>query len=205
MEKDKVARDKYGEWLPFCLSGKIDERRQICYTFWQKKSKKELTKIWVRQKLIDIKKRRKTENRPSRKRKETVCWDDRMLDRIFRIFLLSGEKADDKDRTQYDSSERIYEQSVQYRQCHRVTVRKSNQKAEGYYNKDRTPIGSVMLCRWGFCVCRKMWDWDGRHIMYTFVRWLCDTGYSPVSTAAFCRASSTACSSMDAVYWFSSE
>ena len=79
-----------------------------------------------------------------------------MLDRIFRIFLLSGEKADDKDRTQYDSSERIYEQSVQYRQCHRVTVRKSNQKAEGYYNKDRTPIGSVMLCRWGFCVCRKM-------------------------------------------------
>ena len=48
------------------------------------------------------------------------------------------------------------EQSVQYRQCHRVTVRKSNQTAEGYYNKDRTPIGSVMLCRWGFCVCRKM-------------------------------------------------
>ena len=84
------------------------------------------------------------------------CSSDRMLDRIFRIFLLSGEKADDKDRTQYDSSERIYEQSVQYRQCHRVTVRKSNQKAEGYYNKDRTPIGSVMLCRWGFCVCRKM-------------------------------------------------
>ena len=33
MEIDKVARDKYGEWLQFCLSGKIDERRQICYTF----------------------------------------------------------------------------------------------------------------------------------------------------------------------------
>ena len=90
-------------------------------------------------------------------RKQTIKKEkrNRVLGRTLGV-VISGEKADDKDRTQYDSSERIYEQSVQYRQCHRVTVRKSNQKAEGYYNKDRTPIGSVMLCRWGFCVCRKM-------------------------------------------------
>lgn len=76
MEKDKVARDKYGEWLQFCLSGKLTNGGRYAILFDRKKQKGAY-KNMSQAKLIDIKKRRKTENRPSRKRKETVCWDVR--------------------------------------------------------------------------------------------------------------------------------
>jgi len=45
MEKDKVARDKYGEWLQFCLSGKLTNGGRYAILFDRKKAKRSLTKI----------------------------------------------------------------------------------------------------------------------------------------------------------------
>ena len=48
-----------GKLLRFCVTGKIDELLQVCYTFYQKKQKKELMKIMSQAKVDRYKEEKK--------------------------------------------------------------------------------------------------------------------------------------------------
>lgn len=58
-----------GKLLRFCVTGKIDELLQVCYTFYQKKQKKELMKIMSQAKVDRYKEEKKNRKQTMKKEK----------------------------------------------------------------------------------------------------------------------------------------
>lgn len=74
-----------GKLLRFCVTGKIDELLQVCYTFYQKKQKKELMKIMSQAKVDRYKEEKKNRKQTIKKEKR-----NRVLGRTLGVIIAAA-------------------------------------------------------------------------------------------------------------------